>query len=295
MMALSGNNKSKKIMKKIAILGFGKVGKTLWKKIQNEALWQEQFQVKYLWNRSYEVFEKEHIPDSTIICKRVEDVLHNIADIDLVVECAHADVIKQYGALFLEQTDLLVFSPTVFSDAAFRQSIQAILQEKKQTCYLPLGASIAIWDIIRLEQNRQLKHLKITMTKPPQSFRIKDKVANVRLQLATILGKRTEIATDSIAKINAMAPQNTNTMAIYALAAPSLDSSRCVGAIYADSNIEAHIVQCEVETTIGLTYHFERYNPAKVDAVTGSATFASFLNSVLRHDSGIRHNHFVFC
>ncbi len=282
-------------MKKIAILGFGKVGKTLYQKIENDPIWQSKFQVKCLWNRSYEVFEEEDIRDRSIVCKNMEDVLEQIGSIDLVVECAHADVIRKYGVLFLEQTDLLVFSPTVFSDAVFYESIQTVLEEGKQKCYMPLGASVAIWDIIRLEQSEQLKSLKITMTKPPQSFRIQDEEAKARLRLATDNGTLTEIVTDNVAAINNLAPQNTNTMAVYALAAPSLGFSKCVGAIYADSNIEAHIVKCEAETTVGMTYDFERYNPAKVDAVTGSATFASFLNSVFRHDSGIEHNHFVFC
>lgn len=282
-------------MKKIAILGFGKVGKTLYQKIQSDPVWQSKFQVKCLWNRSHEVFEKEDISDTSIVCKSMEDVLKRIDDIDLVVECAHADVIRKYGALFLKQTDLLVFSPTVFSDATFYQSIQTILEQGKQKCYLPLGASVAIWDIIRLEQSKQLKSLKINMVKPPQSFRIQDEQANTRLRLAADSGKLTEIVTNSVATVNGIAPQNTNTMAVYALAAPSLGFSKCVGAIYADSNIEAHIVRCKAETTVGMTYDFERYNPAKVNAVTGSATFASFLNSVFRHDSGIEHNHFVFC
>jgi hypothetical protein len=84
-------------------------------------------------------------------------------------------------------------------------------------------------------------------------------------------------------------------LSIYAMASPSLGFTNCQGTIIADRKLEAHIVECEVETTLGLKLHFTRYNPAKKDAVTGSATFSSFLNSLLYYKKGIAHRGVVFC
>ena len=116
-----------------------------------------------------------------------------------------------------------------------------------------------------------------------------------KLQTAEQEDGEFEVFAGPVDALNQIAPQNTNTMSIYALAAQALGFKECQGAIYADRNLDAHIVKLYVETTLGLTLDLERYNPADPNAVTGSATFTSFLNSVFNLQNGINHNHFIFC
>ena len=280
---------------KIAILGFGKLGQTILQKVENDADWAAQFQVGWLWNRSPEAFDGISIPSGTRVCSTIEELLSDIEDIDLVIEAAHPSVIHSYGEQILAHTDLFISSPTAFSTPGFHATIVEALSRDGHYCYLPLGASIGVWDVIRLDQNGQLKSLTVTMKKHPDSFRISAPEVVARLEKARQTMGEVEAFSGTVGELNPIAPQNTNTMSIYALAAQSLGFDGCKGRIVADKDLPAHIVHLQVETTLGLTLDLERYNPASHNAVTGSATFSSFLNSVLNHQKGIEHNHFVFC
>jgi aspartate dehydrogenase len=230
-----------------------------------------------------------------VIGKDIADLLPHLPELGLVVECSHPSVVHAYGLDILKHTDLFVSSPTAFSKPGFYESVLEVLQDSAQRCYVPVGASVGLWDVIRLDQNGQLKNIHVTMKKHPLSFRITEPQAVAKLEEAQEQDGEVDILSAHVGAVNAIAPQNTNTMSIYAMASPSLGFTNCQGTIIADRKLEAHIVECEVETTLGLKLHFTRYNPAKKDAVTGSATFSSFLNSLLYYKKGIAHRGVVFC
>ncbi|MEO1257272.1 MAG: aspartate dehydrogenase domain-containing protein [Bacteroidota bacterium] len=281
---------------KVAILGFGKVGQTLFKTMQENPAFKQQFQPKYLWNRSQDVFAEHDIPSDVTICREIKDLLPFLPEIELVIECSHPSVLQAHAVDILEHTDLFMSSPTALGDAAFHQNVLHQLEQSGHRCYIPIGASIGIWDVIRLDQQGQIKNLKVTMKKHPQSFKLTEAAARNRLDEAMELtDQELIIATGNVSEINRLAPQNTNTMAIYALAAKTLGFADCVGEVVADQRLEAHIVRCEVVTHSGLKLDLVRDNPASHGAVTGSATFASFLSSVLHCSRGVSHGPFVFC
>ncbi len=78
-----------------------------------------------------------------------------------------------------------------------------------------------------------------------------------------------------------LAPNNVNTMACCALAAHNLGFDRVVGRLVADDSLDAHIVDVDVTGAGGFAVHSSRHNPAGVGAVTGNATFESFVSSML--------------
>lgn len=281
-------------MIKIAILGFGKVGQTLLKKIQEDADFGKRFELAALWNRNSEVFEEFDV-EGIKIYQDLEDLVQNLDGIDLVVECAHPSILIEHGPKILQRTSLFISSPTALADQDFREKIIAAMKMGQGQCYLPLGASVGVWDVIRLDQNQQIKSLSVSMAKHPDSFKIKEAPLVEKLEHARQHSGSFDIMVDEIAAINRIAPQNTNTMAIYALAAAELGFSACKGRIIADRDLNSHIVSLEVETKGGLKLRFERDNPAGHGAVTGSATFNSFLSSLYHYESGIRHNGFTFC
>lgn len=282
-------------MIKIAILGFGNLGQTLLKRVQEEPKFQQRFEVVALWNRTTEVFDQFEIPKEIKVYASLPSLIQNLKKVDLVVECSHSSIVKKYALDILADTDLFVSSPTAFADMAFYQSYIHKMEKNEYHCYLPLGASVGIWDIIRLDQDGQLKKLSVAMKKHPTSFKIKEPIARAKMEEAIQSSKPITIAKAPIAQINTIAPQNTNTMAIYALAAASLGFTKCEGQIIADRNLAAHLVELNVETQGGLKLTFTRDNPAGHGHVTGSATFGSFLNSLYHYREGIRHNCFIFC
>lgn len=280
---------------KIAILGFGKVGQVLLNTIRDNTDFGNRFEVVALWNRSFSVFESVAIPKGISVYQNLEDLLQKLDKIDLVVECAHPTVLHQYATTILRKTNLFVSSPTAFANAAFRQKVEAELAAGQYTCYIPLGASVGLWDVIRLDQGGQLEALSVIMKKHPDSFKIKAPLVLEKMTTALEGTGAIEIAKGTIAEMNEIAPQNTNTMAIYAMAASALGFDHCQGILLADRALEAHIIELRVKTKGGLQLTLIRDNPAGHGAVTGSATFGSFLNSLYQYSNGILHQHFTFC
>ena len=78
-----------------------------------------------------------------------------------------------------------------------------------------------------------------------------------------------------------LAPNNVNTMACAALAAECLGFDRVRGLLISDPTLTGeHLVEVKAEGRNGFSVHAIRRNPASIAAVTGSATFNSFLSSV---------------
>ncbi len=282
-------------MIKIAILGFGKVGQSVWKTIQEQPLFKERFEVIALWNRTSTVFEDFSFPKSVKVYQNLDTLIQHLKGINLVVECSHPSIVKQYAVEILKETNFFISSPTAFADGEFRQRFFQQMENNSYRCYLPLGASVGIWDVIRLDQDGQLKSLRVAMKKEPASFKITAPAIVAKMEEAQKTTTAVTLAKAPIHEINKIAPQNTNTMSIYALAAASLGFEKCEGHIVADQSLDAHLVELQIETKGGLKLSLLRDNPANRGQVTGSATFGSFLNSLYNYQEGIYHNHFTFC
>jgi len=282
-------------MIKIAILGFGRLGQSLFKQVQTNARFAERFEVVGLWNRTYERFEEAEIPRHVRTYRDIDIFMDSLEEVDLVVECAHPTILHTYATTILSKTHLFVSSPSAFGALTFYEEVRECLKTASYHCYIPLGASIGIWDVMRLEKDGLLKSVHIEMRKHPSSFKIKDPSALARLRESAQIPGEVVVSRGNVAEINEIAPQNTNTMAIYALVAGELGFLGCKGSIIADRSLDSHIIDCYVETHLGLKTRFTRDNPANHSAVTGKATFYSFLNSVYNYGNGMMHNGFVFC
>ena len=85
-----------------------------------------------------------------------------------------------------------------------------------------------------------------------------------------------------------MAPNNVNTIACAAMATgTTLGFDRTIGRIFVDTSLEAHVIEIDADGPLkhgGMRFAVgtRRVNPAKPGAVTGSATYVSFLSSMLR-------------
>lgn len=81
-----------------------------------------------------------------------------------------------------------------------------------------------------------------------------------------------------------MAPNNVNTIAAAALAAKDLGFDGVIGCLVADTSLEAHVIEINA---VGpgdppFTVNTVRFNPARPGAVTGNATYGSFVSSMVR-------------
>eukprot|EP01118_Nematostelium_gracile_P000674 TRINITY_DN10717_c0_g1_i1.p1 TRINITY_DN10717_c0_g1~~TRINITY_DN10717_c0_g1_i1.p1 ORF type:complete len:151 (+),score=32.56 TRINITY_DN10717_c0_g1_i1:100-552(+) len=131
-----------------------------------------------------------------------------------------------------------------------------------------------------------LTDLKITMKKHPNSLKLEEPLMSKLKTYRDDPNASGEfiIYEDSVRKLCPLAPNNVNTMACASLAAVNLGFDRVKAVLVADKSLEAHVIDIEaygpgqgqdkfyVKTT--------RYNPAKPGAVTGNATYESFVSSL---------------
>ena len=123
------------------------------------------------------------------------------------------------------------------------------------------------------------------MTKHPSSFKLNGDIAEKN---AKVVQKSVVLYEGPVRPLCSLAPNNVNTMAAASVAASNLGLDGVTGKLVSDPNMtDWHIVEVEVfgpQKSNGNQFHVKtvRSNPADPGAVTGSATYNSFLSSILR-------------
>ncbi|CAB1350070.1 unnamed protein product [Coregonus sp. 'balchen'] len=135
-----------------------------------------------------------------------------------------------------------VGSPSALSDPQLNQKMRQAAEHHGRTLYVPSGALWGGQDILRLNDSGSLKALFIRMSKHPSCFRL---TGDVLSDWTEDEGRRV-LFSGSVAELCPVAPNNV-----------------------------------EVTGANGFTVHTVRRNPAKLGAVTGSATYNSFWSSLL--------------
>ena len=102
-------------MKKIGLAGFGFIGSFLYERLKDN----KKIQVDAVWDP---VSEKTASLDSQLVCKDLEDI--GSRSLDLVVEIAHADVVKALWPQIKSGADLMIASMTCLSDPEFRNRME---------------------------------------------------------------------------------------------------------------------------------------------------------------------------
>ncbi|XP_041377279.1 putative L-aspartate dehydrogenase isoform X2 [Gigantopelta aegis] len=240
---------------------------------------RKNVQLVFVWNRTITSLI-EHVDKELIL----EDLTRfKQFSVDLIVEVAHPDITRQYGPQFLSHADYMIGSPTALADP----QLEAILREAAidHGLYVPSGAFWGGEDIKKMADRGTLKALKITMTKHPNSFKL---CGDIKAKNAAVTDKAVVLYDGPVRSLCPLAPNNVNTMAAASLAAHNLGFDGVQGSIVADPNLpDWHIVEVEVwgpgDKESGKAFHCKtvRRNPALIGNVTGSATYASFLSSML--------------
>ncbi|KAK7939731.1 hypothetical protein WMY93_003057 [Mugilogobius chulae] len=143
-----------------------------------------------------------------------------------------------------------VGSPSALSDSELNRNLRQAAQQYNRTLYVPSGALWGGQDIQRLSDSGALKGLFIRMSKHPSCFRLTKDVLSDWLEGE---GRRV-LFSGSVADL---CPLALTILSDY------------------------HVVEVDVTGPDGFTVQTVRKNPAKLGAVTGSATYKSFWNSLL--------------
>ncbi|XP_072224287.1 aspartate dehydrogenase domain-containing protein [Leuresthes tenuis] len=258
---------------RIGVVGYGHLGQYLVGKILKDGPAQGLI-LAFVWNRNSDKL-KGLVPAEFIL----ED-LSSFADrrCDVIVEVCHPQIVKEFGLHFLSQSHFMVGSPSALSDPDLNQKLRQASLQYGRTLYVPSGALWGGQDIQRMNDSGTMKALFIRMSKHPSCFRL---TGDVLTDWTEGEGRRV-LFRGSVAELCPLAPNNVNTMAAAAVAAGSLGFKGVQGEIVSDTALrDYHVVEVEVTGPDGFSVHTVRRNPARLGAVTGSATYNSFWNSLL--------------
>ena len=151
--------------------------------------------------------------------------------------------------------------------------------------YVPSGALWGGEDIRKMAERGSLTGVTVTMRKHPSSFKLNGNIADLNAQ---VTDQEVVLYEGPVRPLCSLAPNNVNTMAAAAIAANNLGLDQVIGRLVSDPNLpDWHIVEVEVfgpTNALGNTFAVKtvRSNPADPGAVTGSATYNSFLSSIIR-------------
>ncbi len=204
-------------MKRIGFLGCGKIGRAMLEHAQKQGL-----EIAFVQDPGF-----AGIADFPCVCEGSEALY---ATAGLVVECATATALRENFDALIAHCDLLVFSVTAFSDAAFAAHAEAAARQNGRHIYFPHGAILGL-DGIR-DAREILTAVSIETVKSPESLGLK-------------LDKRTIVYEGSTRVACAAFPRNVNVHATIALAGIGFD--RTQSRIIADPAVKtnSHFILAE--------------------------------------------------
>ena len=262
-------------MRKIGIVGYGKLGKHLCSAIRST----EGLELAFVWNRNPSAIGSE-IP--------LEKRIHELRDVtqypcDLIVEVAHPIISKNWGAQFLRHCDYMIGSPTALADKETEANV--LHGNHTNGLYIPRGALPGLEEVISMRDAQKLHAASITMRKHPDSLKYTGPLQeNLREQGETIYYQ------GALRELCGYAPNNVNTMAVLALAS-GLGMDNVQATLIANPQLEHHITEVSLfgagDPEKRYSLELIRKSPAGAGAVTSTATFDSFLASMLKaHGKG---------
>ena len=266
------------VPRRVGIVGYGALGKYLVSHLPSK------YVLVWVWNRTPP--DPATLPPGTVILPSLSDAhLHHV---DLIVEVCHPAVLSEHGARLAALADLFIGSPTSLSDEALAGRLLAAAAAAHHGVYVPVGALWGAGDLTRMDAAGTLSRLCVTMKKHPASLLLGGSLGDA---LAAFVARgdtgEVELYRGPVRALAALAPNNVNTMAAACLATPACGGwDRVVGVLVADSSLTTHVIVVEAEglpspiTGERLVVRTERVNPAAPGAVTGAATFGSFVSSL---------------
>jgi len=149
--------------KKIGLIGFGTIGNYLFHRIEEERFMEMAF-----------VFEVDRKKTESLKPSLFLDSFDDFKNmsVDLVVEAALPQVVKELGPRILKKSDLLILSLTSLADDALRQEMEGIAKASGKRIYIPHGAILGL-DGIR-DGRKVIEKVEITTIKSPKSLGLRD-------------------------------------------------------------------------------------------------------------------------
>jgi predicted dinucleotide-utilizing enzyme len=199
--------------------------------------------------------------------------IHNFAARrpDLVVEMAHPAVTRQFGEIFLQETDYMPLSMTAFAEEALQQRLVETARRCGTRLFIPHGAVVGLENIF---EGRDLwEEVTMVMKKSPKNL---DFSAAPQFKPAEIT-KATVLYDGPTRALCPLFPRNVNSHATVALAGIGFDRTRSV--LVADPSLEVSVIELTARGK-SVAMRIERSN--LLQGVSGVFTLHSTLAAVCR-------------
>jgi aspartate dehydrogenase len=152
----------------IGLIGGGNIGKFLLQSINTNKLLSNS-KIVGIFTRNPNSAQQLAAEFDTDIFEDISSLLHS--NVDLVIEAATVDVVKEHAAAILSSgKDIVLSSVGALSDLDYTQSLEEICRRNGTKIYLPSGA-IGGLDILKAaKSNGELESVSIITRKPPQAL-----------------------------------------------------------------------------------------------------------------------------
>ena len=245
-------------VKRVGLIGFGDIGSYVFRRIEEE---QDSMEVGLVYRGDRGVVEGL---DPSLVSTSVDDARER--GIDLMVEVANDQVLKELAPDIIQHSDLLVLSLTGLADDEFRARLDQAASKSGRIVFVAHGAIVGLDGIY--DGRDLIDEVEITTTKSPKSFGH----ANESITHPEILyeGPTREACLRW--------PRNVNVHAAVALAGLGFDKTR--SRIVADPGTEnmGHVIVVKGK---GLSWRIGVESPS-LGGVTGAYTPESVYQTVRR-------------
>lgn len=204
-------------MKKLIIFGAGKIGRTIIADITKHKL----ALIKFV----YDPFATDEQINGVPVKKTLSEDDFN--GVDLIVEAATPEVVKEQAEVVLKYCDMMTFSLTAFANDNFRKKVETLCEECGTSLYMPHGAILGLDGIA--DGRDAFTEIRIETIKNPKALGRSDK-------------ERTVLYEGSTREATKLFPRNVNVHAAVALAGIGFDKT--VSKITSDPevNTNTHII-----------------------------------------------------
>ena len=260
---------------RIAIIGFGNIGKHLAKWVIDEP----SFELKYVIARK-EIDNIDFKNQPVIFRKEITSDL--IDDVDIIIECATKEVVSQL--LKFNEIDRVGMKMIVISTGGLYQNKAILKKLKNCEIILPVGA-IAGLDAIKAV-NDEITSIKLKTTKHPKSLEGAPFFDNSKIDLSSIKTTQT-IWEGEVSEAVKQFPKNIN------VAASIYFASKCENLtikIVADPNTASNMHEITCEGDFGKIYTRTENKPSPNNPKTSFLAVKSVVSILRNMNSNIKIN-----
>ena len=238
-------------MKKIAIIGFGAIGKKLYAQICQENL----LEVAFIWDAKAEVPPHIALPHPPTGA--------DFGSVGLVVEAAVPQVVEEYGREIIKRAHFMPLSLTALANQKLFDELISLASLHGHQLYIPHGAILGLEGIF--DGHQLFDKIEITTTKNPKSLGRTD-------------SEKTVVFEGSVREAAKVMPRNVNVHAALALAGLGFDQTHSTTISDPSTKENTHVITAaNADTTIEIVV---KSNP--IGAVTGAYTPISAYGSLKR-------------